>query len=476
KPASGQAYTFTPPSCTAVYAAFPYAENFESWLNCLSTKDNPGANWKNTPPSGNNSWRRNDQGTSGGWSGTSGGYSPSSSSGSYSARFHSYDATSGSQGSLDLYINCSTGSAGKHVTFDYINTSGSDVLAVLLSTDGGNNYSQVGNNLTIAAGWTAQTFTFTSASAITVIRFRATSDFGVTDIGVDNLNVTENCTPAYAALPFSEGFESWINCTGITDAPSANWKNTPVTGNNSWRRNNQGASAAWSGSSGGYSPSSSAGSFSARFHSYDAVAGSQGSLDLYLNCSSGSANKYITFDYINTSGSDVLAVLVSTDGGNIFTQIGNNLTIAPGWTVATFGFTSTSATTVIRFRATGDFGVTDIGFDNLKVAVSCTPVYATFPYSEGFESWVSCSGITDAPSANWINTPAGGNNSWRKNNQGASAAWSGTSGAYSPSSSKGSYSARFHSYDATSGSQGSLDAYIDCSTGGATKQVSFDYI
>jgi hypothetical protein len=476
KPVSGQAYTFTPPSCTSVYAAFPFSENFESWLNCLSTKDNPGSNWKNTPASGNNSWRRNDQGTSGSWSGTSGGYTPSSTTGSYSARFHSYDATSGSQGSLDLYINCSTGNAGKHVTFDYINASGSDVLAVLLSTDGGNSFSQVGNNLTIAAGWTAQTFTFTSASAITVIRFRATSDFGVTDIGIDNLGVTENCNPAYAALPFSESFESWINCTGITDAPSANWKNTPVTGNNSWRRNNQGASAAWSGSSGGYSPASSAGSFSARFHSYDAVAGSQGSLDLYINCSSGNPNKYITFDYINSSGSDVLAVLVSTDGGNIFTQTGTNLTIAAGWKVATFGFTSTSATTVIRFRATGDFGTTDIGFDNLNVANSCTPVYAAFPYSEGFESWVSCSGITDAPSASWSNSPAGGNNSWRRNNQGASAAWSGTSGGYSPSSSKGTYSARFHSYDATSGSQGALDVYVNCSTGGATKQVSFDYI
>ncbi|HKR06127.1 MAG TPA: T9SS type A sorting domain-containing protein [Bacteroidia bacterium] len=476
KPASGQAYTFTPPSCTSIYAAFPYSESFESWVNCLSTNDNPTSNWKNSPATGNNSWRKNNQGTSAGWSSTSGGYTPSSTAGSFSARFHSYDATSGSQGSLDLYLNCSTGNASKHLTFDYINTSGSDVLAVLLSTDGGNNFIQLGNNLTTATGWTVETFSFSSTSATTVIRFRATSDFGVTDIGVDNLNITESCTPVFAALPYSESFESWINCTGITDVPGSSWKNTPVTGNNSWRKNNQGASAAWSGTSGGYIPTSSKGSYSARFHSYDAVAGSQGSLDLYINCSAGGAGKFLTFDYINGNGSDVLAVLISTNGGNTFTQTGSNLTAATSWTVATFGFTSTSATTVIRLRATSDFGTTDIGIDNINVGASCIPVYAAFPYSQNFESWVNCSGITDAPSASWKNTPAGGNNSWRRNDQGASAAWSGSSGGYSPASTSGSFSARFHSYDATSGSQGSLDLYIDCSTGGAGKQVTFDYV
>jgi hypothetical protein len=353
--------------CTPAYAALPYSESFESWVNCNGANDVPASNWMNTPSTGNNSWRKYNEGASAGWTSTSGAYFPASSTGSYSARFHSHDAPLGSQGSLDLYINCSTGNADKFITFDYMNPSGSDLLSVLISTNGGSTFTEAGSSLAIATFWAIGTFTFTSTSATTVIRFSATSDFGTSDLGIDNLKVGESCSPVYASFPYSQSFENWVNCSGITDSPSQNWKNTPAGGNNSWRRNDQGPSASWSGNNGGYTPVYTLGSHSARFHTYHSTSGSQGSLDLYIDCSTGGNAKQVTFDYVNKSGSDKLAVLLSVDGGTTFSQLEVNLTIASAWTPQIFSFSSTSPTTVIRLRATSDKGTTDIGIDNLKV-------------------------------------------------------------------------------------------------------------
>ena len=198
----------------------------------------------------------------------------------------------------------------------------------------------------------------------------ASSNYGSGQDFIVNITPAAGCTPTYSTTyPYSQSFESWSNCLSTTDVPSANYLNTPSTGDNSWRRNDQQASASWVNPTlGTYSPASSVGSFSARFHSYQASSGAQGSLDFYLNCTAGASTKQIKFDYVNTSGSDVLAVLVSTTGpGGTFTQIGSNLTTSATFVTQTFNFTSTSATTVIRLRATSDFGTTDIGVDNFIV-------------------------------------------------------------------------------------------------------------
>src|SRR6185312_14142210 len=50
-----------------------------------------------------------------------------------------------------------------------------------------------------------------------------------------------------------------------------------------------------------------------------------------------------------------------------------------------------------------------------------------------------------------------------------------TNGAYSPTASKGTYSARFHNDPPPAGSTGALDLYIDLSPAGS-KTISFDYI
>lgn len=181
----------------------------------------------------------------------------------------------------------------------------------------------------------------------------------------------------YATLPFFEGFENtWIDGAAIRDIPSVFWVNTPATSDSSWRRSDDGASAGWtSPTSGAYSPpgSNAAGSsslYSARFHTYFASSNTRGRLDLYLNFSPP-GNKLLSFDYINTSGSDNLTIRLSTDGGLTFPTIIGTYNTTSGWQRfenISLG-NSTSPTCVLRFEARSDFGVTDIGLDNVRVRI-----------------------------------------------------------------------------------------------------------
>ena len=76
-------------------------------------------------------------------------------------------------------------------------------------------------------------------------------------------------SPTYAALPFTEGFENWINGCSTSDLPSASWTNIPSTGDNSMRRDDQGSTAAWTSPTiGGYTPVFKSGAHSARWHGY----------------------------------------------------------------------------------------------------------------------------------------------------------------------------------------------------------------
>lgn len=182
-------------------------------------------------------------------------------------------------------------------------------------------------------------------------------------------NTTQAAAP-YAPLPVSESFEGpWLSVAAVRDAPTTNWRNTPATGVQSWRREDDGASANWLTNTGAYAPASSQGAHSARFNSYDAQPSTIGALDLYVNMSPA-GSKTLTFDYINLDGTDRLDVLVSTDGGATFSATpvftaGVSTTFTP----RTVSIASTSATTVIRFRATSDYGQTDIGIDNVRLAV-----------------------------------------------------------------------------------------------------------
>ncbi|WP_460501479.1 GEVED domain-containing protein, partial [Hymenobacter agri] len=185
--------------------------------------------------------------------------------------------------------------------------------------------------------------------------------------------------------PYTQDFEAtWLSQCDTRDVPGVNWRNTPVTGNTSWRREDDGASAAWSSTSGAYTPAGSplgggTSAHSARFHSYDVTGRGTGTLDLYVNMAGTTGTPTLSFDYLNTSGSDSLSVQVSTNGGATFGRTLLKLTTAAAWTSQTLSLPTTglTATTVIRLKATGDFGVTDIGLDNVRVSyISCPPVTA----------------------------------------------------------------------------------------------------
>ncbi|MDX1903329.1 MAG: choice-of-anchor D domain-containing protein [Thermonemataceae bacterium] len=201
---SGLSATSTPNSFTPVgvptYATLPFTETFEAdWTTspCVtspSTLDRPNQYWVNSPAQGNNSWRRDDGQNTAAWSfTTSGAYTPTgANSTTHSARFHTYGANSGLQGSLDLYIDLSSSTNDKQLSFSYRNPTGTDKLEVFLSTDGGNTFSAVTTSpasLTTNSSWQTVSATISSNSATAVIRFRATSDYGNDDIGLDEISV-----------------------------------------------------------------------------------------------------------------------------------------------------------------------------------------------------------------------------------------------------------------------------------------------
>ena len=183
--------------------------------------------------------------------------------------------------------------------------------------------------------------------------------------------------PTYLTPPYAEGFENtWASVEDTREAPTLNWRSAPLAGDSSWRRDDDGfASANWSyapdetGPNPPYAVKASAGSHSARFHTYGAIGGTRGNLDLYANLS-GAGAKTLSFDYINPTGSDILEVLVSTNGGATFTPAPLlTLTTTSAFANHSVAIPGNSATTVIRFRATSDFGDDDLGIDNLQLRV-----------------------------------------------------------------------------------------------------------
>ncbi len=249
------------------------------------------------------------------------------------------------------------------------------------------------NNVwTDITGATSSTLTTTQTQAIRHYRCVVTCTSGPASANSISVQVNSVTGPTYATLPVVESFENtWSNSCGTRDVPNQFWSNSPATGNNSWRRNDDGNAAAWTTVNGGYTPASSAGNFSARFHSFNASVNTAGSLDVFINANTTSANKRLQFDFINTSGTDSLSILLSTDGGTTFTRL-DSAGLATAWRTKTVFFTTLSATAVIRFRGVSDDGATDIGLDNIILS-----------------NWANCSGtpIGGTATASPLNACAG---------------------------------------------------------------------
>ena len=182
----------------------------------------------------------------------------------------------------------------------------------------------------------------------------------------------------YATVPFLEAFDNaWQNRCDNQNVPTTSfWSSNPTTGNNSWRRQDAGATAAWS-----FLPTgivTPMGTGAANFHSYGATANTKGDLDLYIDMNSTTSNYEMSFYNYNLSGNDTIQVWLSTNGGSTFTKKGQYLT-AGAWTkqVITLGAVGSSSC-VVRFRGISDYGNDDMGIDSLKIytAVCSTPPVA----------------------------------------------------------------------------------------------------
>ncbi len=218
--------------------------------------------------------------------------------------------------------------------------------------------------------------------------------------------------PVYATLPYVQDFEAWTNACDVSDVPSNNWLNTPATGDLSWRRDDEGASANWFlPNDGAYTPPSFTGGHSARFHSWMANWGSWGDLDLFVDCSVP-GTKELQFHQINPTGADEIQIWLSTDGGAIFNQL-QSWTTATGWTFRSVPIVSNSAQTVIRFRAVSDFS-DDLGIDNVKVLMPC----AGAPDAGTVDSLVACSGQDFTLTTTGTTIAGGITNQWQESPDG----------------------------------------------------------
>lgn len=234
---------------------------------------------------------------------------------------------------------------------------------------------------TAAAGTGANSLFFTTPNLTDTIRYRMVVTCTNSGLRDSSTIVTVNVPKIpYAAIPYTEDFESWISRCGTTDAPSASWTNVPFTGNSAWRRNDQGSSASWtSATTGMNAPFAAVGTYSARWHGYYAPAGNNGAgtMDLFVNCGTITGNKELQFYYKTQTGTpypnDSLKILLSTNGGATFTQIGAYGPNTGNWELKVLPIVSNSATTVVRFVAKDDYQYYgDIGLDYVRILPPCS--------------------------------------------------------------------------------------------------------
>ncbi len=163
---------------------------------------------------------------------------------------------------------------------------------------------------------------------------------------------------------WSQDFDgAWTLPTTLSPA----WSGTTTPADNVWHRNDY--TTGWAGTSGAYSPTFYNGTYSARFHSYDAASASTGDfITPAIDCSGSSNTKLLEFYYINTSGTDKVEIYLSTDNGSNYGSVLYTTGVASTWTKYTVVLGTTNATqAMVKFKATSDYGTTDIGIDAVKI-------------------------------------------------------------------------------------------------------------
>ncbi|NTV79153.1 MAG: hypothetical protein HGA25_08480, partial [Clostridiales bacterium] len=190
-----------------------FTQNFESaWT--LPTTLSPA--WSGTTTPADNVWHQNAFTT--GWTSATGSYTPAGANATTaSARFHTYDAANATIGDfITPTIDLSAYTAGTvKLDFYHINTSGTDVLNVYVSNDNGSTWSTAlaPSPIGVSAAWTLKSITLPGNAATTKIKFTATSDYGTTDIGIDEIKVYFPIAADAAPISFNA---TLVSQTGMT--------------------------------------------------------------------------------------------------------------------------------------------------------------------------------------------------------------------------------------------------------------------
>ncbi len=172
-----------------------FSEDFESWTTC----EKPTSSWTSnavcggTESTDNHSiaWHRNDN-TGDNWNYTSGIYSPGGANlTTYSARYHFYGITSTSPNTtlISPAIDLSSYSSNS-LKFYYNNGDGTDNLYVSFSDDNGSTWGTP-TTYGVQSGWAQQTISIPAGYNVSnfKIKFEGDSDYGSTDIGIDEILV-----------------------------------------------------------------------------------------------------------------------------------------------------------------------------------------------------------------------------------------------------------------------------------------------
>lgn len=225
---------------------------------------------------------------------------------------------------------------------------------------------------------------FTTPPVYDTIQYRLKLQCGTSGTAVYSDTITINTAErTYAQLPYTQGFETWVNKCSTGDMPASagggsHWANYPDKANNSWRIDNTTAAAAgWLNVGAAYSPTGAPFTFpgnnrSARFHSSGSFFTQYGNMDLLFNGSGSTGTKEVSFFYLNTSGTDSLKLFYSTDGGRNFALL-NSYGNVPSWKQYRLQVPCNTANCVIRFQGWGDYqNTSDIGLDSVTVLPPCT--------------------------------------------------------------------------------------------------------
>ncbi len=214
-----------------VYASVPFLENFDNtWQNRCDNHNVPvAANWDSNPTTGNQSWRRQDDGVSANWTApTTNTVAPLTGAGC--ANFHTWYAPFNTSGDLSLYVNMGTPSTYS-VSFYYKNISGTDSLQVFFSNNGGNTFTYK-SGYYVDINWNKKTIVLPSVnSSSCVIKFTATSDFGFSDIAIDSLQIQSSCAAPVLTLTASQSTVCNGNAVTLTasGATTYTWNTTAQT-------------------------------------------------------------------------------------------------------------------------------------------------------------------------------------------------------------------------------------------------------